>query len=260
MINQTGYTVHLSYPQRVAIKSNRNVLIFKGLMGKKMLALRLRSSPTWFASTLIFFSPPIFSSARRKYDHLIRTIQNRQTSKDKRNKPGIQARSSLRKRKEYQHIRFSKRWLPSFPTGSNCLFSSLAGSLFPGLRLICRKTIFDEADGVEVWLLFRVPITSSVREKVFSPKFDLTPASKQPSTVVHSISQFGRHCCPGISNPYQRMVIQADLAPGPSCPRYFPPYKHVHRTKFLNSIEGYRVGQYQLAQQQNAPQRGLSSP
>ena len=189
-------------------------------MDKKMLALRLRSSPTWFASPLILFSPPIFSSARRKYNHLIRTIHSRQTSKDKINKPGIQAQSSVRKRKEYQHIRFSKRWLPSFTTGSNCSFCSLAGSLFPGLRLICKKTIFHEADGIEVWLLVRVPITSSVREKVVPPKFELTPASKQPSTLVRPLSQFGGHCCPGISNPYQRMVIQADLAPGgPPCPR-----------------------------------------
>ena len=72
----------------------------------------------------------------------------------------------------------SKRWLSPFPLGSSCLFSSLADSFSLGK-----------------------PITSSSREKMFPPKFELTPTSKQPSTVVRPISQFGRHCCPGVSKP-----------------------------------------------------------
>ena len=111
----------MSYPQRIAIEPNREVLLFKGLMGKNMLALRLRSSSTWFASPLIFFFPPMFSSARRKNDHLARTIHNRQTSKDKRNKLGIQAQSFSRKRKEYQYIRFSIWWVRPLPDGVKLL-------------------------------------------------------------------------------------------------------------------------------------------
>ena len=39
---------------------------------------------------------------------------------------------------------------PPFPPRSNRLFYLLAGSLFPGLRLICRKIVFDEATDVGV--------------------------------------------------------------------------------------------------------------
>ena len=65
-----------------------------------------------------------------------------------------------------------------FPPGSNCSFSSLADSLSLGK-----------------------PIMSSSGGKMSPPKIELTPTSKQPSTVVRPISQFGRHCCPGFSNP-----------------------------------------------------------
>ena len=113
--------IDLSYPQRVAIQTNRDGLIFKGLMGKEMLALRLRihqldSRLRWFSSLLSYF----FSS-KKTNDYLIRTIHNGHTSKAKRNKPGTQARASPSKRKEYQYIRFSKRWLLSFPTGVKLL-------------------------------------------------------------------------------------------------------------------------------------------
>ena len=63
------------------------------------------------------------------------------------------------------------------------------------------------------------------------------------------------------ADPYQPMTIRPGLALGPSCPGCFLPYKYVHRTIFLNnSIGGYRVGLYELAQQPHAPQRGFSSP
>ena len=93
-----------------------------------------------------------------------------------------------------------------------------------------------------------------------SPKSKLPSTSEQPSTVVRPISQFERHCCPGASRP---VAVDDDLSSGSrsSCPRYFPPYKHVHRTIFLNSaIGGKRVGQYQSALQWQAPQHGLSFP
>ena len=51
-----------------------------------------------------------------------------------------------------------------FPPGSNCLFSSLARSFSSGLRLIFLQTVFYKADGLEVWLLVCVSITSSSRE------------------------------------------------------------------------------------------------
>ena len=62
----TNPGIYMSYPRCVAIESNQEVLILKGLMGKKMPALRLCSLSTWFASPLVFISPPIFSSARGK--------------------------------------------------------------------------------------------------------------------------------------------------------------------------------------------------
>ena len=126
-------------------------------------------------STGLLLSCHIFFSSQKKNDLVFpRTTHNRQTSKNTRNKPGIQAQSTPRKRKEYQYIHFSKRWLPPFPPGSNCLSSSLASSLFSGLQLICRKTVFDEASEVGVWLSICV----------FFLKFEFPSTSKQPSTVV----------------------------------------------------------------------------
>ena len=86
-----------------------------------------------------------------------------------------------------------------YPTGSNCLFSLLTASLYSGLRLVFLQTILDKAKNVGVWLSVCIPIPSYSREKVLPPKFELTPTSKQSSTVVRPISQFGRHCCPGVS-------------------------------------------------------------
>ena len=134
-----------------------------------MLALRLRSS-------LVFFSPPNFFFSSLKNVHLTRTIHNRQTSRNKRNKTqaaGIQAQSSPYKKKIIP-VHPLKAVTPLFsPPGSNYLFSSLAGSLFPVLRLFCRKAIFGEATGVAISLPVRVPIMRSVREKVFPPNSNL---------------------------------------------------------------------------------------
>ena len=138
-------------------------------MGKKMLALRLRSS-------LVFFSPPNLFLQLAKNVHLIRTIHNRKTSRNKRNKTqavGIQAQSSPQKEKIIP-VHPLKAVTPLFsPPGSNYLFSSLAGSLFPILRPFCRKAVFGEATGVAVSLPVRVPIVRSLRKKVFPPNSNL---------------------------------------------------------------------------------------
>ena len=44
------------------------------------------------------------------------------------------------------------------------------------------------------------------------------------------------------ADPYQPMMIRSVLAPGSSCPGCFPPYKHVHRTMFLNNSIGSHNG------------------
>ena len=58
------------------------MLVFKELTGKKMLALRLRSSSTRFASLLVFFSTPIFASARRKIITSFFSCSKRQNEAD----------------------------------------------------------------------------------------------------------------------------------------------------------------------------------
>ena len=85
----------------------------------------------------------------------------------------------------------------TFSPEPNCLFYWLASFLSLGLQLICRKTTFDEANELSDC----VRITNSSRKKVVSPKSELPSTSEQPSTVVRSISQFERHCCPGASIP-----------------------------------------------------------
>ena len=55
------------------------VLLFKGLMDKEMLALRLHSSLTFFSLPHVFFSS-------RENDLLISTIHNKQTRTDKSTK------------------------------------------------------------------------------------------------------------------------------------------------------------------------------
>ena len=132
-----------------------------------------------FIGFLLSFQCFFFSSLKKI--HLITTIHNRQTSRNKRNKTQaavIQAQSFPQKEKIIP-VHPLKEVAPLLsPPGSNCLFSSLAGSLFPVLRLFGKKAVFDEATGVAVSLPFRVPIMRSVREKVFPPKFELVLARK----------------------------------------------------------------------------------
>ena len=93
-------------------------------MGKKTLALRLRSLSTWLVPPLVLFSPPMFYSARRRNGHLIRTISNRQTNKDKRNK--TQA--------EHPSLEFppEKEKIPIHP-----LFKAVAPLLSPRGQIAC---------------------------------------------------------------------------------------------------------------------------
>ena len=53
---------------------------------------------------------------------------------------------------------------------------------------MCRKTVFDGANDVEVWLSVCVPMTSSSKEKMFTPKSKVPSTRKQLSTVVRSFS------------------------------------------------------------------------
>ena len=118
-------------------------------MGKKMLALRLRSSSTWFASPLTFFSSPIFSSARRKKCSPVKN-NTQQTNKLRQNKQaGHRSPEFPQKReKNTSTSAFQSGGSAPYPPGSNCLFSSLDGSLSSGLQLIFLQTIFDEANDV----------------------------------------------------------------------------------------------------------------
>ena len=64
-----------------------------------------------------------------------------------------------------------------------------------------------------------------------------------------------------LQDPYQPMMIRALPAQGPFCSRCFPPYKHLHRTRFPNNVIGnQRIGRdlYQSALQWHARQHGLS--
>ena len=150
-------------------------------MGKKRRALGLCSSSTWFTSPLVFFSLPIFVSACRKkmitlfFLHYTTGRQAKAQQTSQASKPRVPSE----KEKNTSASAFQSGGFPPFPPRSNCLFSSLAGSLSLGK-----------------------PIASSSREKMCFPKFELTPTSKQTSTVlVCSIPQIERHCCPGASKP-----------------------------------------------------------
>ena len=138
-------------------------------MGKKMLALRLRSS-------LVFFSPPNFFLQLAKKcppdeNNTQPTDKQKQKKQDtSRGHPGPE----FPPEKENNTVHPLKAVTPLFsPPGSNYLFSSLAGSLFPVFRLFCRKAVFGEATGVAVTLPVRVPIMRSVGEKVFPPNSNL---------------------------------------------------------------------------------------
>ena len=79
----------MSYPQRVARKSNRDMLIFKRLVGKKMLALRLCSSSTGLASLFLLLSHLVLFSRRSKmiitcFSCSKKQNETKQTDKSKR--------------------------------------------------------------------------------------------------------------------------------------------------------------------------------
>ena len=82
------------------------------------------------------------------------------------------------------------RWLSSFPIGVELLVSLLNVFLSLGLWLGYRKTVVDESSVVAT-LPARIPITRSVGEEVSLPKFEPTPAVKQPVAVVRPVFQFG---------------------------------------------------------------------
>ena len=118
------------------------------------------------------------------------------------------------KKKNTSTSAFQSGGFPTFPSGSNCTFSRLANSLSLGK-----------------------PISSSSRENRFFPKFELTPTSKQSSTVRFVPSSSSRETAIQVfQNPYQPMVTRADpyqttvvralLAPGLFLLCFGPPYKH----------------------------------
>ena len=123
------------------------------------------------------------------------------------------------KKKKKQYIRFLNGGSPPF---------------FPQDETACLFLL----TGFEVWFSVCVPIMSSVRGKVFPAKFELTMTSEQPSTVVRSISQFERHCCPSVSKPVPADDDSCCPSSGYILASVFPPYKHVHRTIFLNNAIG----------------------
>ena len=150
-------------------------------------------------------SSRVFFRSQQNHHHLVLLQQKnrnktKQTAKSKRNEPGIKPIHPLEKGISV-HPLFKAVPPPPLPSGSNCLFSSLASPLSSGLRLICGQTIFDEANDVEVRLSGCVPLTKSSRKKVVFLKSELPSTSKRPLTVVRSISQFQRHCCPGAPRP-----------------------------------------------------------
>ena len=131
--------------------------------------------------------------------------------------------------------------------------------------------VFDAAGGVVNLLSGYVPITRSVGEevfdaadgvaisagkKVFPPKFEPTPTSKQSSAVGCPVSPFGGHCCPGISRPVPADGGSSSVGSGfilPSSFFFIPSfffsilYAHVYRTAFRNSANGsYSTVLYQL--------------
>ena len=171
------------------IEPDTAVIIFEGLIGERMLALRLRTSAIWSASPLMFFGS-------LKSGHLKRTIikeQSRRTHTDKKNTKHKQ-RASLgptfpaEKRKKTITAAIQSGAFSPFPPGSKCLFSSL---VFLCLRFAIAV------------LTARVSTRSVVGEVCFS-RFGATPAVKKPSAVVrpvYHVPSFGGHYCPGISRP-----------------------------------------------------------
>ena len=132
-----------------------------------------RPPVTLFIDFLI--SRHIFSSSQDN-DHLVRTIHNKKVSKDK----NIKHKQPPQKKNNTGTPAFRGSGSPTFPPGSNCLFSSLTVFLPLCLRLVCREAVFDEATGVVVTLPVRVPITRSVGGKVFPPNLNPRQRASSP--------------------------------------------------------------------------------
>ena len=118
------------YPRAFSLRPNRVLFvlaIFKRVIDEKMLALQLRTSATWSASLLMYFSS-------QRSDHLERTIiqQTKHTQSTHRaqteNTKHKQGASQLSPEKESRvTAAFQGGAFSPFPPGSNCLFSSLLG-------------------------------------------------------------------------------------------------------------------------------------
>ena len=162
-------------------------MIFKGLVGKRTLALRLRFSSIFFAS------PPRFHSPLGNDHLIIRNKINRhvQTKVRSTNNGHPMPSVPLRKRKQYHYSRVPRRWLLSFPSGVKLLV------LFAAFLLVFGFAARLQENGV--WCCRRCIDFGG--GKVFPPKFEPTPTSKQPSAVARPVSPFRGHCCPGISRP-----------------------------------------------------------
>ena len=126
----------MSYPQPVARESNRDVLIVKGLMGKKMLTLRLSSPSTGFTSQFVLFYPLMFFSGRRKM--ITRFFLQRKTKKQHKTNRQTKAKETRRaskpiappgKENNTSTYAFLCCGSPPSPPGSIGLLSSLASSL-----------------------------------------------------------------------------------------------------------------------------------
>ena len=101
--------------------------------------------------------------------------------------------------------------------------------------------MFDAVNGVVISLSARIPTAIFAREKGFPQNSNPRPrASSRRQWFVLSPSS-GDTAVQVFQNPYQPMLIRADLAPGPSCPRRFCPYKHVHRTMLRLRDRGLQV-------------------
>ena len=94
---------------------------------------------------------------------------------------------------------------------------------------------------------------------MFSPKSELPSTSGQPSTVVHSISQFERHCCPGASKP----VPADDGSSSPSSGSILPSVFFSIQTRTSNEISQQRdrgLDKYCTNRRNNRMRRCSASP
>ena len=109
-----------------------------------------------------FLSSHVFFRSQKNVHHLIFLQRQRKITQNRQARAKETSRASKPiippEKKECQYIRVQ------------LLFSLLASSFVSsGLQLICRRTIFDEANDVEVRLSGCVPTRSSSREKKWFP-------------------------------------------------------------------------------------------